>query len=101
MATSFAAALKRTCITDASTPSETAALLFPLDRIAAWTWHNKQVHHWGLNPLLSTHVPIYPPMCVCVTTIQMNTLTSPEKKHFWAQKVHENESCPELATVNK
>jgi hypothetical protein len=37
MVTSLAAALKRTYITDASTPSETVALLLPLDRIAAWT----------------------------------------------------------------
>lgn len=37
--TSLAAALKRTYITDASTPSDTEALPPPLPRIASWTWY--------------------------------------------------------------
>lgn len=36
--TSLAAALKRTYMMDASTPSDTDALLPPLLTIAAWTW---------------------------------------------------------------
>lgn len=66
MVTSLAAALKRTYITDASTPSETVALLLPLDRIAAWTWQRKWLYHLGLSPLRTTYISLYISLCVLV-----------------------------------